>query len=77
MIVCPLVLSVIAATAGLTTAAWNVIQILHRRAEMLKKSKVAESSAAATVIQRAYRRHRIRSIKNGPREFTLEDEYLY
>lgn len=75
MIICPLVLSLIAAVAGISTAAWNIIQILHRR-ELLKVAGDAESSAAATVIQRAYRRHRTKSFKYGAFEFTLEDEYL-
>jgi hypothetical protein len=74
MIVCPLVLSLIAAVAGISTAAWNIIQIVHRR-ELLKISD-DDKGAAATVIQRAYRRHRTKCFKYGAFCFTLEDEYL-
>jgi hypothetical protein len=84
-----LVPSVIATAAGLTTAAWNLLQILRRR-ELLKTAalgvvgvvqqlsavNLVESSAAATVIQRAYRRHRKASFKYGAFEFALEDVCL-
>jgi protein involved in polysaccharide export with SLBB domain len=71
MIICPLVLSVIGAAAGLTTAVWNIIQIYHRK----KQQKITDGlrSSAASIIQR-YQRHRSRKIKYGAFEYTIDED---